>query len=301
MSGATPDPPSTPLPDGPVPPYVDPAKPSIARVYDAFLGGTDNYEVDRDVVRGVLKAAPEAADLAVENRRFLIRACRYLAEQAGVTQYLDCGSGLPTAENTHNVVQRTDPRSTVVYVDNDPMVVAHSRALLAGNENATIVPADIFAPEELLRNETVRSRLDWTRPIALLHLGTLHHYNGERTRTRKDIVRAYTEALPPGSYVAISHFLDPEDENSALARTMESMFLHSMMGSGTFSTRAELGALFDGLDLVAPGLTRCVDWHPDTPPHPDATRPDATRPDRPDSARSNAARQCIAGGVARKP
>ncbi|WP_285530166.1 SAM-dependent methyltransferase [Streptomyces lavendulae] len=264
---------------------VDPTKPSIARVYDAFLGGTDNYEVDREVVRGVKKAAPEAADLAVENRAFLIRVCRFLASQTGITQYLDCGSGLPTAENTHQVVQRADPGARVVYVDNDPLVLTHGRALLDGNESTVITAGDIFEPERLLGNELVRSHLDWDEPIALLHMGTLHHYNGEDTRPRKDIVRAYLDALPSGSYVAISHFLDPEDEYSATARKMEDMFLHSMMGSGTFSTRAELEELFNGLDMVRPGLVRCADWRPDGP---------RLKP-------LNAAQRCIAGGVAHKP
>ncbi|MGW4650926.1 SAM-dependent methyltransferase, partial [Kitasatospora sp. NPDC004289] len=156
--------------DQTVPAYVDPTKPSIARVYDAFLRGTDNYEVDREVLRRVLEAAPEAVDLALENRAFLIRACRFLATQAGITQYLDCGSGLPTAENTHNVVQRVDPEARVVYVDNDPMVLAHGRALLAGNERVAVVEADIFEPEALLSDEAVRSALDWTRPVALLQM-----------------------------------------------------------------------------------------------------------------------------------
>ncbi|MFE1317925.1 SAM-dependent methyltransferase [Kitasatospora phosalacinea] len=275
---------SQPISDEPVPPYVDPTKPSIARVYDAFLGGTDHYEVDREVVRKVTRVAPEAVDLAVENRAFLIRACRYLAAECGITQFLDCGSGLPTAENTHTVVQRADPRARVVYVDNDPMVLAHSRALLAGDERTSVVAGDVFEPEALLRDATVRSALDWDRPIALLQLGTLHHYNGEAVRTRQDIVRAYADALPSGSYVAISHFLDPEDEHSGTARKMEEMFLHSMMGSGTFSTHTELLRLFDGLDLLAPGLVRCCDWRPDGP------RPEPL----------TAGRRCIAGGVARK-
>ncbi|WP_425558722.1 SAM-dependent methyltransferase [Kitasatospora albolonga] len=270
--------------DQTVPAYVDPTKPSIARVYDAFLRGTDNYEVDREVLRRVLEAAPEAVDLALENRAFLIRACRFLATQAGITQYLDCGSGLPTAENTHNVVQRVDPEARVVYVDNDPMVLAHGRALLAGNERVAVVEADIFEPEALLSDEAVRSALDWTRPVALLQMGTLHHYNGEALRTRRDIMRAYVEALPPGSYVAVSHFLDPADEFSATARKMEEMFLHSMMGSGTFSTRAELEQLFGGLDMVAPGLVPCADWWPDGPQLKPRT----------------AGQRCIAGGVARK-
>ncbi|MFJ8039242.1 SAM-dependent methyltransferase [Kitasatospora sp. NPDC096147] len=271
--------------DEPVPAPVDPTKPSIARVYDAFLNGTDHYEVDREVLRKVRQVAPEAAELAVENRAFLIRACRFLAARAGITQYLDCGSGLPTAENTHTVVRRTLPDARVVYVDNDPTVLAHSRALLAGEERTWMVDADIFDPEALLRDGRVRSALDWTAPIALLQIGTLHHYTDEALRPRRDLVRAYVDALPSGSYVVISHFLDPEDEYGATARKLEQAFLHSMMGSGTFSTRADLERLFGGLEMVHPGLVPCADWWPDTPYHGPRT----------------AGRRCIAGGVARKP
>ncbi|MEU6164882.1 SAM-dependent methyltransferase [Streptomyces tanashiensis] len=270
--------------DTPVPASIDPTKPSIARVYDAFLNGKDNYEVDRQVVQGVLKAAPEARDLALENRSFLIRACRFLAQRTGVTQYLDCGSGLPTAENVHQVVQRINPDSRIVYVDNDPLVLAHGRALLEENENTVFVAEDIFEPEKLLDNATVRSELDWSEPIALLQLGTLHHYNGEETRTRKDIMRAYIDALPSGSYVVISHFLDPQDEHSATARKLEDLFLHSMMGSGTFSTQDELQELFNDLEMVPPGLVRCTDWWPDGP----------------HLKELNAAQRSIAGGIARK-
>src|SRR5262245_5921551 len=116
------------------PAYVDTSKASIARVYDAFLGGKDNYEIDREVLHRVQKVAPEAAQLAWDNREFLIRATRFIASQTGVTQYLDCGSGLPTAENTHQVAQRISPDSVVVYIDNDPVVLAHGRALLEENE-----------------------------------------------------------------------------------------------------------------------------------------------------------------------
>jgi len=270
--------------DDSVPAYIDTTRPSIARVYDAFLGGKDNYEVDREVVRSVQQAVPEVPDLAVENRAFLIRACRFLAGRAGITQYLDCGSGLPTAENTHQVVQRVNPDSRVVYVDNDPAVLAHSRALLEENGNTVLVCEDIFEPEELLQNDLVGSTLDWNEPIALLHMGTLHHYKGEDTRSRKDIMRAYIDALPSGSYVAISHFLDPEDEHSQVARKMEDRFLHSRMGSGTFSTRAERQGLFNGLEMVPPGLVPCGDWWPDGP----------------QLKEENAAQRCIAGGIARK-
>jgi SAM-dependent methyltransferase len=263
---------------------VDPTRASIARVYDAFLGGKDNYEVDREVLRGVQKAAPEAQELATENRGFLIRVCRFLAGQADMTQFLDCGSGLPTAENTHQVVQRINPDTRIVYVDNDPVVLAHGRALLEENDRTHFVSADIFQPKEILDNEMVRRHIDFTEPLALLQLGTLHHFDGPRERPA-EIMREYIAALPSGSYVAISHFLDPENEHSVVARKMENMFLHSPMGSGTFRTRAELLELFDGLELVEPGLTLCADWWPDGP---------RLKP-------LNQVQYCIAGAVGRKP
>jgi hypothetical protein len=266
-----------------VPVGVDPTRASIARVYDAFLNGKDNYEVDREVLRAVQKAAPEAVDLATENRGFLIRACRFLAGQTGIDQFLDCGSGLPTAENVHQVVQRINPDATVVYVDNDPVVAAHGRALLEENERTHLVTADIFQPGEILQDETVRAQIDFSRPLAFLQLGTLHHFNGPRERPA-EIMREYLDALPAGSYVAISHFYDPENEFSPVARKMEEMFLHSMMGSGTFRTRAELLKLFDGLELVEPGLVRCADWWPDGPRLKEL----------------NQVQECIAGAVARK-
>lgn len=267
-----------------VPVGVDPTRASIARVYDAFLNGKDNYEVDRDVLRGVQKAAPEAVDLAFENRGFLIRACRFLASQTGIDQFLDCGSGLPTAENVHQVVQRTNPDSTVVYIDNDPVVLAHGRALLEENEQTHLVGADIFNPREVLGNEEVRERIDFSRPLVFLQMGTLHHFNGPRELPAK-IMHEYIDALPSGSYVAISHFFDPQNEYSEVARKMEEMFLHSMMGSGTFRTRAELLELFDGLELIDPGLTLCADWWPDGP---------RLKP-------LNQVQQCIAGAIGYKP
>jgi S-adenosyl methyltransferase len=263
---------------------VDPTRASIARVYDAFLGGKDHYAIDREVFEGVRKVAPEAQDLAVENRSFLIRACRFIATQTGITQYLDCGSGLPTAENIHQVVQRISPESRIVYIDNDPVVLAHGRVLLQENELTHFVAADIFQPDEILENELVRKYIDFTEPMAFLQLGTLHHFDGPSERPA-EIMREYIDALPSGSFVAISHFLDPEDEYSEVARKMEDVFLHSPMGSGTFRTQAELLELFDGLELVAPGLVKCADWWPDGPRLKEL----------------NPVQHCIAGAVGRKP
>jgi SAM-dependent methyltransferase len=248
------------------PAYVDTTKASIARVYDAFLGGKDNYEIDREVLRRVQTVAPEAAQLAWDNREFLIRVTRFIASQTGVTQYLDCGSGLPTAENTHQVAQRIEPDSVIVYIDNDPVVLAHGRALLEENDQTHFVAADIFKPDEVLSNEVVQTHLDFSQPIALFQLGTIHHYDDSGKPSPRAIMQEYIDALAPGSYVAISHFLDPEtDDYSGLARRMEDVFVHSPMGTGLFRTRAQILEMFPGLELVSPGLVRCVDWWPDGP------------------------------------
>jgi len=277
MTGAT-----APYPNA-VPVGVDPTRASIARVYDAALNGKDNYEIDRAVLAQVRTVAPQVNDLAWANRNFLTRACRFLSMQAGIDQFLDLGSGLPTAENTHQIVQRINPEARVVYVDNDPVVLAHGRALLEENEFTHFIAADIFRPDEVLGNEVVRSHLDFSRPIAIFQVGTLHHYLGDDAG---EIMRAYLDALVPGSYAAIAHFFDPEDEeHSALARNMEDKFVHSPMGSGRFRTRAEIQAMFPGLEMVEPGLVLCDDWWPDGP---------RIQP-------LNLVQECIVGGVGRKP
>lgn len=266
-----------------VPVGVDTTRASIARVYDAALGGKDNYAVDREVLAQVAAVAPEVSDLAWSNRNFLIRACRFLAGQAGVTQYLDCGSGLPTAENTHQVVQRLQPTARVLYIDNDPVVLAHGRALLEENDQTRFIAADIFQPEQILSHPDVRSFLDWSRPIALIHNGTLHHYLGDDTA---ELMQQYINALPSESYTVLAHFLDPQTaEHSEIARKMEEKFTHSPMGSGVFRTWDQIKAMFPGLEMVPPGVVLCDDWWPDGP---------RVKP-------LNLVQECIAGGVGRKP
>jgi hypothetical protein len=253
-------------------------------VYDAFLNGKDNYEIDRQVVRQVRTVAPEAGQMARDNREFLIRVTRFIATQTGVTQYLDCGSGLPTAENTHQVAQRIAPDSRIVYVDNDPVVLAHGRALLEENEQTHFVSADIFNPEEIIDDPVVRKYLDFAQPIALFQMGTIHHYDGERSPA--DIMRTYVDALPSGSYVAISHFLDPGTaEHSALARRLEEVFTHSPMGTGLFRSMDQITAMFGDLELIPPGIELCVNWWPDGPR----------------IKQLDPVQHCIVGGVARKP
>ncbi|HVK23468.1 MAG TPA: SAM-dependent methyltransferase [Actinokineospora sp.] len=270
--------------DHDVPVYIDTSKASIARVYDAFLNGKDNYAIDREVFHRVKAVAPEAAQLAYDNRAFLIRATRFIANQTGIKQYLDLGSGLPTAENTHQVAQRIEPDSVVVYVDNDPVVLAHGRALLEENEQTHFIAEDIFEPERILADETVRKHLDFTQPIALFQMGTIHHYDGERPAA--DIMKTYIDALPSGSIVGVSHFLDPlTDAHSALARRMEDVFIHSPMGTGLFRTQDDIEGMFPGLEMIDPGVTLCARWWPDGP---------QVKP-------LDEVQYCIAGGLGRKP
>jgi SAM-dependent methyltransferase len=268
-----------------IPTPIDPTKASIARVYDAALDGMDNYEIDREVLQRVQQVAPEIAQTACDNRNFLIRATRFIAGETGITQFLDCGSGLPTIENTHQVAQRIQPDARVIYVDNDPVVLAYGRALLVENDHTHFSAADIFKPCQVIHDEVVRKYLDFSQPIALFQLGTLHHYEG--MRSPQSIMAEYIDALPSGSYVAISHFLDPETipELSRLARTIEQIFLNSPLGSGVFRTRTEIEGMFPGLELIEPALVPCADWRPDVP---------RTTPLAP-------AQHCIVGAVGRKP
>ncbi|MEU5262026.1 SAM-dependent methyltransferase [Amycolatopsis sp. NPDC021455] len=268
---------------------VDPDRPSIARIYDGFLGGNNFYEVDRVVMEKIRTAVPEAVDIARGNRGFHNRALRMLANQTKIRQYVDCGSGLPTAENTHQIVQRIDKDNTVVYIDNDPVVLAHGRALLVENDFTHMVEADIFKPQEVMGHPDVVRHIDFTEPVALLHVGTMHHFEGDGA---VDVMREYIDALPSGSYVVLSHFFDPEvPELTEIAKRIEQILVQGPLGAGRFRTRAEIEAMMDGLELIQPnatsepGLAVCDEWWPDGPRL---------------TPLSGSAR-CVAGVVGRKP
>ncbi|HVV09814.1 SAM-dependent methyltransferase [Amycolatopsis sp.] len=284
MSGAPPTHSPSQVPVG-----VDPTRPSIARIYDGFLGGKDHYEVDRVVMRKINEAVPEAVDIARGNRGFLNRACRFLSAQTRIEQYLDCGSGLPTAENTHQIVQRTNPDARVVYVDNDPVVLAHGRALLEENENVHITEADIFDPATVLKNPVVSAHLDLSEPAVLLHVGTLHHLEGDGGPA---VMQQYIDALASGSYVVFSHFLDPETpELTEIAKKIEAILVQGPMGAGRFRTRDEIVAMLPGLEIIKPNATT----------GPDLVPCDEWWPDGPRLSPLSGAAHCIGGIVARKP
>ncbi len=258
--------------------------PSIARSYDAMLGGKDNYSVDREFIAKTLQHAPSMYPLTRDNRAWLIRVVRYLARQAGIDQFLDCGSGLPTTENTHQAVQRLNTESTVVYVDNDPVVLAHGRALLEENDRTHLAQADFRYPEQLLGEPKVRKHLDFTKPIGFLQVGSLHHASD--ADQPHEFMKRYVDALPSGSYIAVSHFCQPGDdsESSRLATELEDLF-QADASTGRFRTPDEIAGFFDGLDLIEPGLTLLADWWPDGP----RLEPLGT------------AQRLMLGGVGRKP
>jgi SAM-dependent methyltransferase len=243
---------------------IDTNVPSIARAYDALVGGKDHYEVDRKVLRQILEVSPEAHDIVRSNRQWLIRVCRFLAHTAKIDQFLDCGSGLPTAENTHQAVQRLNPEATVVYVDNDPVVLAHGRALLEENDRTHFAAADLTEPRNLLVHPTITRYLEFDRPLALIQCGTLHHIN-DLSVARK-VMDAYISALPSGSYVAVTHMYNPRDGSRAaeIAQGFEDVFQRTM-GTAQYRTYDEIAGLLTGLELVEPGLTYLHDWWPDGP------------------------------------
>lgn len=244
------------------PPGVDPTRPSIARAYDAYLGGKDNFPVDREVVRRTNEVLPEGPSAARANRAFLRRAVRYLVVEAGIKQFLDLGSGLPSAGNVHEVAQSADPEARVVYVDNDPMVLVHARALLAINDTTTVVTEDVRRPERILASDEVRRFLDFEQPVGLLLFSILNHINDEEDPA--GIARTLRAALPSGSHIAISHFCDVSDEypDEAEATAATEKIFNETLGTGRWRRREEILDYFGDFELVEPGLVTIQDWRP---------------------------------------
>ncbi|WP_280266290.1 SAM-dependent methyltransferase [Nocardia wallacei] len=253
---------STPVTGVRVPVGVDTERASIARVYDATLGGKDNYDVDRVVRDKVAEIAPRQSEVAWMNRQWLHRVVRYLSGPAGIDQFLDIGAGLPTVGNTHEIAQQQNPCAAVVYVDNDPVCNVHGRVLLESNEYTHFVPADLTEPDTLLAHPEVGAHLDLTRPLALILCGILHHVDDALDPV--GIMRHYIDAVPPGSYVAITHFWDPADGSDAhdMAIELQKRFITAGLGSGWYRTREEIAAFFGDLELLEPGLVELDDWWP---------------------------------------
>jgi hypothetical protein len=243
------------------PDEIDTTKPHPARMYNAYLGGKDNYAVDREAVAEVIKRAPEARAIARENRAFLGRAVRHLAAERGIRQFLDIGTGIPSAGNVHEVAQQAAPGSRVIYVDNDPIVHTHANALLTGDGNTGIVLADLRDPEAILAHPKTRELIDFNQPVALLLIAILHFITDEENPAA--IIAAFRDALPDGSYLALSHATG--DIRSEAAADVADVYQNATAAL-TLRTHQEITALFDGWNLLDPGLVQVPLWHPDGPP-----------------------------------
>jgi SAM-dependent methyltransferase len=235
----------------------DAERPNIARVYDYLLGGSHNFEPDRVAATEFLARWPDAAQTMRLNRAFLGRAVRYLA-QTGIRQFLDIGSGIPTMGNVHEVAQRHAAGARVVYVDFDEVAVLHSRAILAGNDNAVAVQADLRCPQDILTHPELRATLDLSRPVGLLLVAVLHFLPDAEDPA--GLVRRLRDALAPGSYLVVSHGTTDgqgQDVAEAIGRYNQT--------TAPFQPRsyAEVLAFLDGLTLVDPGLVRVPLWQPE--------------------------------------
>ncbi|MDJ1131116.1 SAM-dependent methyltransferase [Streptomyces iconiensis] len=241
---------------------IDLNVPSVSRMYDYYLGGSHNFEVDRDAARRAIDAWPGLPKIMQTNRAFLRRAIRFAVSE-GVTQFLDIGSGIPTFGNVHEVAQALDPEARVVYVDNDPVAVAHSRAVLAGDKRVDIVSADFRSPQDILESPEVEALLDLDRPVALM-LVALLHFIEDKDEPHKAVAEL-ARPLAPGSLLVLSHG-SPEggprrDGGIGLQKVYSGASAPLVIRS-----KESVGHFFDGFTMVEPGLVSVPRWRPDSSP-----------------------------------
>jgi hypothetical protein len=237
---------------------IDTSKPHSARFWNYFVGGKDHYDVDREIGDQIKQIFPGLVDVAVTSRQFLGRAVRYLAGEQGIRQFLDVGTGLPTADNTHEVAQRVAPDARIVYVDNDPIVLAHANALLTSTPEGktAYLDADLYDPEAVL--EAAAATLDLSQPVALMILNTLGHV-ADYDQAR-GLVRRLTAGLAPGSHLVIS------DSTATSEGMVAASKAYNASGAVPYYVRDidEIAGFFDGLELVEPGIVQVPRWRPDT-------------------------------------
>jgi hypothetical protein len=238
---------------------VNVERPSVARVYDYYLGGSHNFAVDREFADQVMRAMPDAPTVAQENRAFLRRAVRYLCG-IGIHQFIDLGSGIPTVGNVHEVAHGVDPEAKVVYVDIDPVAYAHSRAILADDPHATVIRADLRQPAEVLADPQLRARIDFGQPVGLLLVAVLHFVPDDERPAA--IVAGYAGAIAPGSHLVVSHMCAEgmDDAKDAALR------LYKRSSTTVIPrTTQDVTRLLGDLTLVEPGVVRLPQWHPESP------------------------------------
>jgi len=263
-------------------PEIDTSKPHPARMYDYYIGGKNHFAADRALAEAALKHWPAGRIGLRENRRFLGRVVRFLAREAGIRQFLDIGSGLPTTSNVHEIAQAVDPSCRVVYVDSDPMVLAHARALLTSRPEGrtAYIQADLKSPADILASPAVRSVIDFGQPVALMLIAVLHFLREEDKP--EAVMATLLDALPSGSYLAASHLTlehDPVGVGGGQRAYHKAGLPMNARDADEFASLA-----FSGLDLVPPGVVLVSEW-----------RPESSAP------RPTAAEVSCYGGVARKP
>jgi O-methyltransferase involved in polyketide biosynthesis len=241
-----------------VPEGVDVTRPSIARIYDYLLFGKDNFAADRAAANRLMDSRLDPRRLALASRGFLRRVVRFLAQQ-GISQFLDLGSGLPTSPSVHEVAREVIPDARVVYVDHDPIVVAHNDALLATRDGVITIRADVRDPDAVLANEALAACLDFTRPVAVLLLSVLHFISPEEDA--RGIIARFREHMAPGSHLVISIGTSDGADPEMLAEATDTYAGARM--PFTLRSHAQIMGLFDGFDLVEPGLVSLPDWRPD--------------------------------------
>ncbi len=241
---------------------LKPHVPNVARMYDYYLGGKDNYAADRAAADQVVAAMPNVLDFTRANRRFMSRVVTLLARQ-GIRQFLDIGSGLPTQENVHEIAQRTAIESRVVYIDNDPVVLAHGRALLADNPRTTVVQADLRDPKTIIENPEVRRLLDFDEPVAVFLLAILHFVPDGANPAR--IVKTLRDPLVPGSYLVISHG-HAGKVSKDVEKQVRGAYSNTAAGDIIPRTPEQILEYFDGMDLLEPGLVPVEAWRPEEGP-----------------------------------
>ena len=246
---------------GPAANGIDTSKPNVARIYDYLLGGKDNFAVDRAAAQQLIAATPDTPGIVRDNRSFIGRAVRYLAEEAGIRQFVDLGGGLPTQLNVDEMVHSIAPDAHVVYVDNDPVVFTHGQALLACGDGVAMVCADLRAPADVLQHAEVGRLLDLAQPVAIVCTSVLHFIPGEDDPHR--IIAGYRDRLAPGSYLVISHGTSgTKDDPKNVVDSATNVYRQA---SAQLHLRSlpEITRLFDGFELVDPGVVWMNEWRPD--------------------------------------
>jgi S-adenosyl methyltransferase len=243
---------------GALPTGVDPTTPNVARMYDYALGGKDNFAVDREVMEQLYAVVPYGARPALENRAFLGRAVRFLAN-AGIRQFLDIGSGLPTMGNVHEIAHAIAPDARVVYVDYDPVAIAHSKQLLSDSDTVAAVQADMRRPDDILASLEVTSLIDFSQPVAILLVAMLHLLPDDQNPDA--IVARFRQAMAPGSYLVLSH-ITSHQQPPEVVTNLRKVFEQAREPMVPRDRKEILGFL-EGLELVDPGLVKVPEWRPD--------------------------------------